>query len=189
MSSLSRCWLPTPFQSCRSGAERDIDRVGALERGKVDGSQRGCCIPQASTLDDQLDRNVTAAEGVAPTPCQSRSCGDLDRSHRCVRPEGGPSRGRPTDHGVGVTKSYGTHQNFNIARELWRRINPGQHRHEFPLPHKPGHRMSKARVVSPADESAAAANQRVDFCVCLHVRRMRTPGAYRAWGNAICGQH
>jgi hypothetical protein len=49
-------------ETLRSGAERDIDRIGALERGKVDGSQRGRRITQASTLDDQLDRNVTAAE-------------------------------------------------------------------------------------------------------------------------------
>jgi len=62
-----------PFQRCRSGTERDIDRIRAIERGNVDGGQRRCCIPQASTLDDQLGRNVAAAEGVAPATRQPGS--------------------------------------------------------------------------------------------------------------------
>ena len=178
-----------PFQSCRSGAERDIDRVGALERGKVDRSQRGRRIAQASALHDQFGRNVASAEGIARATRQPRRCRNLDRSHRGVRPEGRSRRRRPKYHGIRVTKANRTHENFDVMRELWRRIDPGKHRHEPPLPDEPGHRVSKGRVVSPADESAAAADQHVDLCVCLHVRRMRTPGAYACRANTICGQH
>jgi hypothetical protein len=137
-------------------------------------------IPQASTLDDQLGRNVAAAEGVAPATRQPGSGGNIDRFHRCVRPEGRSRRCRTEYHDLRMAKADSTDENLDVVGELWRCIDPGKHRHELPLSDEPRHRVGKGRVISPADQSATAPNQQFDLCVCLHVRRMRTPAAYRA---------
>jgi hypothetical protein len=79
-----------------------------------------------------------------------------------------------------MAKADSTHENLDVVGELWLRIDPGKYRHELALSDGPRHRVGKGRVVSPADQSAAAPNQQFDLCVCLHLRRMRTPTAYRA---------
>ena len=79
-----------------------------------------------------------------------------------------------------MAKADSTHENLDVVGELWRPIDPGKHRYKLPLSDEPRHRVGEGRVVSPADQSATAPNQQFDLCVCLHVRRMRTPTAHRA---------
>ena len=68
MSSFSRCWLPVrlgvkrrasyiPSEGCDSGTERDIDRVGALESGKIDGRQGGAVYRRPA-------RSMTSSAGM-----------------------------------------------------------------------------------------------------------------------------
>jgi hypothetical protein len=104
----------------------------------------------------------------------------MDRFHRCARPKGRSRRCRTEYHGLRMAKADSTHENLDVVGELWRPIDPGKHRYKLPLSDEPRHRVGEGRVVSPADQSATAPNQQFDLCVCLHVRRMRTPTAHRA---------